>query len=76
MGRGYLKYAEDNSDPMVDTIDEDFDSERMAIDSYHEMVNLLGDDNPTIRRMMEEIVASEEEEHVDDLVIFLEEPRS
>ncbi|HCU26141.1 MAG TPA: bacterioferritin, partial [Deltaproteobacteria bacterium] len=43
----------------------------IAIDSYREFVNYLGNDDPTTRRMMEEILAVEEE-HAEDLVSLLE----
>lgn len=45
--------------------------ERIAIESYAEMVRYLGDDDPTTRRLMEEILAKEEE-HADDLRTLLE----
>ncbi len=50
---------------------EDLVAERIAIDSYREIVQWLGDRDPTTRKMMEEILASEEE-HADDLVSLLE----
>ncbi len=53
-------------------IKEDLVAERIAIDSYREMINYLGNDDPTTRRMMEGILAMEEE-HADDLVNLLEE---
>lgn len=55
-----------------DMIRENLIAERIAIDSYRGMVQLLGDSDPTTRRMMEEILASEEE-HADDLADLLEE---
>jgi bacterioferritin len=48
----------------------DLFAERVAIESYREMVRYFGDRDPTSRRMMEEILASEEE-HADDLVNLL-----
>jgi bacterioferritin len=53
-------------------IKEDLVAERVAIDSYREMINYLGNDDPTTRRMLEGILAMEEE-HADDLVSLLEE---
>jgi len=47
-------------------ITEDLVAERIAIDSYGEMVHYIGDDDPTTRRMLEGILATEEE-HADDL---------
>jgi bacterioferritin len=45
---------------------EDLVAERIAIESYREMVRFLGDHDPTTRRMLEEILAVEEE-HADDI---------
>jgi len=52
-------------------IKEDLVAERIAIDSYKEMVLYLADNDPTTRRLMEEILAKEEE-HADDLANLLE----
>lgn len=49
---------------------EDLVAERIAVESYAEMVRYLGDDDPTTRRMLEEILAKEEE-HADDLRTLL-----
>ncbi|HEV7476350.1 MAG TPA: ferritin-like domain-containing protein, partial [Burkholderiales bacterium] len=43
----------------------------IAIDSYREIIAYLGDADPTSRRLMEEILAKEEE-HADDLSSLLE----
>ena len=55
---------------LIDMIKEDLIAERIAIDSYKEIVEYLGDRDPTTRRMFEEILAVEEE-HADDLVSLL-----
>jgi bacterioferritin len=52
-------------------IKENLVAERIAIDSYREMITYLGTDDPTTRRMMEGILAMEEE-HADDLGSMLE----
>ncbi|MGH6635137.1 MAG: ferritin-like domain-containing protein [Gammaproteobacteria bacterium] len=57
---------------LVEMIKEDLIAERIAIDSYREIINYLGNDDPTTRRMLEGILAMEEE-HADDLVSLLEE---
>jgi bacterioferritin len=67
--RSHAEYVEGTS--LTDMIKEDLVAERIAIDSYREMVNYLGSDDPTTRRMMEEILAVEEE-HADDLVNMLQ----
>jgi bacterioferritin len=51
-------------------IKEDLIAERIAIDSYREMIAYLGNDDPTTRRMLEGILAMEEE-HAEDLVSLL-----
>jgi bacterioferritin len=53
-----------------EAIRENLVAERIAIDSYREMVQYLGDSDPTTRRLMEEILAVEEE-HADDLADLL-----
>ncbi len=49
----------------------DLVAERVAIDSYREMIRYLSDKDPTTRRLLENILAMEEE-HADDLVSLLE----
>jgi len=68
--RSHAEYVE--GDTLVDMIREDLVAERIAIDSYREMVAYLGNDDPTTRRMLEGILAMEEE-HADDLVSLLAE---
>jgi len=68
--RSHAEYVE--GDSLTDMIKEDLVAERIAIDSYREMIGYLGNDDPTTRRMLEEILAMEEE-HADDLVNLLEE---
>jgi bacterioferritin len=68
--RSHSEYVAGTS--LTDMIREDLIAERIAIDSYREMVGYLGTDDPTTRRMMEGILAMEEE-HADDLVNLLEE---
>ena len=55
---------------LSEMIRENLVAERIAIDSYREIAQYLGDDDPTTRRMMEEILAVEEE-HADDLADLL-----
>ena len=52
-------------------IRENLVAERIAIESYREMVQYLGNDDSTTRRMLEEILATEEE-HADDLADLLQ----
>ncbi|TMA23101.1 MAG: bacterioferritin, partial [Deltaproteobacteria bacterium] len=69
MTRGHSQYAEGTS--LVDMIKEDLIAERIAIESYLELIRYFGDNDPTSRRMMEEVLAKEEE-HADDLSTLLE----
>lgn len=51
-------------------IKENLIAERIAIDSYRRMIQYLGDNDPTTRRLLEDILAMEEE-HADDLAGLL-----
>jgi bacterioferritin len=62
--RSHSQYVEGAT--LVDMIREDLVAERIAIESYGEIVRFLGDRDITSRRMMEEILEVEEE-HADDL---------
>jgi bacterioferritin len=66
--RSHSEYVEGHT--LVDMIKEDLVAERVAIDSYTEMIRYVGDDDITTRRMLEGILAVEEE-HADDLASFL-----
>lgn len=68
--RSHAEYAEGTT--LIDMIKEDLVAERIAIDSYREIIQYLANDDPTTRRMMEGILAMEEE-HADDLVSLLNE---
>lgn len=52
-------------------IKEDLIAERIAIESYREMIAYLGQDDPTTRRILVEIL-SVEEEHADELSALLD----
>ncbi len=62
--RSHSEYVEGRS--LVDMVKEDLIAERVAIESYTEIINYLGEKDPTTRRLFEEILAKEEE-HADDL---------
>ena len=66
--RSHSQYVAGGS--LVDMIREDLVAERIAIESYSEIVRFLGDRDITTRRMMEAILAMEEE-HADDLMNLL-----
>jgi bacterioferritin len=67
--RSHSEYVEGSN--LLDMIKEDLVAERIAIDSYREMINYIGDKDTTTKRMLEGILAMEEE-HADDLVGLLE----
>jgi len=70
LSRSHAEYVE--GDTLIEMIKEDLVAERIAIDSYREIIQYLGNDDPTTRRMMEGILAMEEE-HAEDLVSLLTE---
>lgn len=67
--RSHAEYVEAGS--LVDMIKENLIAERIAIESYLEMIAYLEGRDPTTRRLLEEILANEEE-HADDLNSLLE----
>ena len=66
--RSHSEYVEGST--LVEMIKEDLVAERIAIDSYTEIIRYIGDNDYTTRRMLEGILAVEEE-HADDLASFL-----
>lgn len=70
LSRSHAEYVEGNT--LTEMIKEDLVAERIAIDSYREIIEFLGQNDPTSRRLMEEILAVEEE-HAEDLVSLLQE---
>ncbi|WP_018971712.1 ferritin-like domain-containing protein [Rudaea cellulosilytica] len=67
--RAHSEYSEGSD--LVQMIEEDLVAERIAIDTYREIIQYLGNDDPTTRRMLETILASEEE-HAEDLSTMLQ----
>jgi bacterioferritin len=67
--RSHAEYVEGGT--LREMIKENLIAERIAIESYREMVGYLVEQDPTTRRMLEEILASEEE-HAEDLSSLLE----
>ncbi len=68
--RSHAEYVE--GEGLADMLQEDLIAERIAIDSYGAMIRYLGPDDPTTRRMLEDILATEEE-HAADLATLLQE---
>jgi len=67
--RSHAEY--DDSETIREMLQEDLVAERVAIESYSEIIRWLGDDDVTTRRMLETILAVEEE-HADDLLNLLD----
>jgi bacterioferritin len=66
--RSHAEYVEGGS--LGEMIRENLVAERIAIDSYREAIAFLGDEDPTTRRLLELILATEEE-HADELANML-----
>jgi len=69
LGRSHSEYVE--GEDLIGMIREDLVAERIAVDSYREMIEYLGDDDPTTRRRLEEILATEEG-HAEDLRMLID----
>lgn len=66
--RSHAEYVEGST--LQEMIKEDLIAERIAIDSYREVIAYLEQSDPTTKRLLEEILAKEEE-HAEDLVSLL-----
>ena len=64
-----MEYVEGTD--LASMIREDLVAERIAIESYSEIIRYLGDNDPTSRRLMEDILANEEE-HAEEMKTLLE----
>jgi bacterioferritin len=67
--RSHSEYVEGES--LIDMIREDLVAERIAVESYSEIIRYLADNDPTSRRLMESILAKEEE-HAEEMKTLLE----
>ena len=66
--RSHAEYQEGKD--LRDMVKEDLIAERIAIDSYREMINYIGDRDTTTKRILESILA-QEEEHADEFADLL-----
>jgi bacterioferritin len=66
--RSHAEYVAGNT--LSEMIKEDLIAERIAIESYREMIAYLNENDPTTQRMLKEILAMEEE-HAEDLASLL-----
>ena len=64
--RSHTEYVKVDESDLKRMLEENLVAERIVITSYQEIVRWIGDSDPTTRRLMESILA-EEEEHADDL---------
>jgi bacterioferritin len=67
--RSHSEYVEGTT--LLDMIQEDLVAERVAIESYTEMIRYVGENDPTTRRLLEQILEVEEE-HAEDLRTLIE----
>ncbi len=67
--RSHTEYAEGGD--LVGMIEEDLVAERIAIESYGEIIRYVGVGDPTTRRVFESIL-EKEEEHAEDLSSLLQ----
>lgn len=67
--RSHAEYKEGTD--LRDMVQENLVAERIAIDSYREMINYVGDRDTTTKRILEEILA-QEEEHADEFADLLD----
>jgi bacterioferritin len=65
----HAQYVSGNT--LKEMVYEDLVAERIAVDSYREIIQYIGDKDPTTRRIFEDILA-QEEEHADDMADILE----
>ncbi len=71
----HSEYREGSS--LADMIREDLIAERIAIETYREIIHFFGDKDPTSKRLLEKILAKEEE-HADEMadLLFAVDPAS
>jgi bacterioferritin len=67
--RSHAQY--DDSSDLKAMIRANLVAERVAVEAYRQMIALIGDKDPTTRRMLEGILA-DEEEHADEMKDLLE----
>lgn len=67
-GLSHAQYVAGNT--LKEMVYEDLVAERIAIDSYREIIQYIGESDPTTRRIFEDILA-QEEEHADDMADIL-----
>lgn len=61
----------DDSSDLHSMLRADLSAERVAVEAYRQMIHLIGDKDPTTKRMLESIL-SDEEEHADEIKDWLD----
>jgi bacterioferritin len=69
-GRSHTTYETFDDSDLAGMLEENLVAERIVITTYQEIIRWLGDDDPTTRRLIEDILA-EEEKHADDILDLL-----
>lgn len=69
LDRSHAQY--DDSTDLQEMLKANLVAERIAVEAYRQMINLIGDKDPTTKRMLEEIL-KDEEEHADEISDWLE----
>ena len=69
LARSHAAY--DTSSDLKAMVKANLVAERIAVEAYRQMIAMIGDKDPTTRRMLEAILA-DEEEHADELKDLLE----
>jgi bacterioferritin len=69
LGRSHAEY--DASSDLQAMVRANLVAERIAVESYRQMITLIGDKDPTTRRLLEDIL-HDEEEHADELADLLD----
>jgi bacterioferritin len=67
MEQGPVTFADEDLEGMLR---DNLTAERIVITTYQEIIRWIGDGDPTTRRLLESVLA-DEEEHADDLVDLL-----
>lgn len=70
VARAHTEYVTVDEADLRRMLEENLVAERVVISSYQEIIRWIGDSDPTTRRLLESILA-EEEEHADDLTDLL-----
>jgi bacterioferritin len=68
--RAHTTYETFADDDLTGMLKENLAAERIVITTYQEIIRWIGDDDPTTRRLLEKILA-QEEEHADDIADLL-----